>query len=184
MCQDDVDADFNDSRILTSWLLLKIDSCLQIITDDLISCIESEPFYPIDSVIDPCFYFGLSLTRIGADIRPRLLVIFNNIFLRRFKRVLGRATNTFLDALDSYKAPAAGFSLLPIENDDLVKESGPPHPPKILLQFEPLAMLLNGIISGLNEIRSHASVMNVCKIRDALTDSLVRGTAGILSYCR
>lgn len=187
VCQDDVHGvDFNDSKILTSWLLQKIDSCLQIITEDLISCIESEPFYPIDSIIDPCFYFGLSLTRVGADIRPRLMLIFNNIFLRRFKRVLGRATNTFLESLNSYTAPADGFSLfLPEENDDLMKkESGPANPPKILLQFEPLAVFLNGIISALNEIRSHASIMIVCKIRDALTESLVRGTAGIHTYCR
>lgn len=183
VCQSDVEADFNDCKILTSWLLIKIDSCLQIITNDLISCIESEPFYPIDSIIDPCFYFGLSLTRIGADIRPRLLLIFNNIFLRRFKRVLGRATNTFLDAMNSYSAPADGFSLTTTEKGDR-QETGPPIPPKLLLQCEPLAMFLNGIISGMNEIRSHASIMNVCKIRDALSESLVRGTAGILSYCR
>lgn len=194
---DDADegADFSDCKILTSWLLLRMDACLEIITKDLISCIETEPFFPIDSIIDSCFYFGLSLTRIGADIRPRLLLIFNNIFHRRFRRVLGRASKTFLESLAVYEVPTAGFPPLAGRQPDSENKSAQQtggesmavttmNPPHLLVQFEPLAVLLNGIISALNEIRSHASIMNVCKMRDALNESLVRGTAGILSYCR
>lgn len=198
---DDADheADFSDCKILTSWFLHKIDACLQVMTNDLVSCIESEPFFPIDSIIDPCFYFGLSLTRIGADIRPRLLLIFNNIFLRRFGRVLGRASKAFLESLTQYQVPAEGLTAFPdsCHQDSQNMRQTPSdrqaatamtaqtaNPPLVLLQFEPLAVFLNGIISGLNEIRSHASIMNVCKMRDALNDSLARATNGILSYCR
>jgi hypothetical protein len=198
VCQDDVDPDFSDCKILTSWLLQRIDSCLQIITNDLISVIESEPCVGLDAVIDPCFYFGLSLTRIGADIRPRLMLTFNYIFTRRFGRVMDRATNFFLKSLETHQIPDAGFCLMqPVDSHPDPESSADattgtsttggastPIPPQILLQFEPLAIFLNAIISALNEIRSHASLMNLCKIREAVSESLVRGTAGIQSYCR
>lgn len=118
--RDDADdeLDFNDSRILSSWLLHKIDSCLQVISEDLAACqplIDESPNFPLDSIVDPCFYFGLSMSRIGADIRPQILVMFYDVFRERNKRVLERASLKFQESLVRCGPPADAFSCFALQ---------------------------------------------------------------------
>lgn len=179
------ECDVYQSKILASWLQFRVDSVVAVIQDDLVSCIENEPFYPIDDMIDPCFYFGLSLSRIGCDIRPRLIKIFSTALLRRLNRVLGRACNAFDKELNELEWRRIQPNMKIYELDSgRVKESN--EAPFLLVQILPLASLLNSILSALNEIHVNSSslLMNGCKVRDSLNDSLVRSTQIILSYCR
>lgn len=174
-----------EGKILSSWLLHRVDYVVAVIQDDLISCIESEPFYPIDDMIDPCFYLGLSLSRIGCDIRPRIMKIFNTTLLRRLTRVLGRASNAFdkeLNQLDWKKV----LKDVKVYDDDVKEDEDAVHPPMVLLHVIPLARLLNGILSALNEIHVHSASLLVTpnRVRDALADTLVRSTEVILAFCR
>ena len=89
--------DFNDSLLLTSWLGYKIGQFLNELETSLNRCIEEENSsqFQIESLIDPCFYFGLSMSRVGADFRPLLVPIFEKIFLKRFQKSINRSIQIF-----------------------------------------------------------------------------------------
>ena len=89
------DRDYNDSAIIQSWLLYKIDQFLKTFTDDLNGCVNNEfgHYYPVESIVEPAFYFGLSMSRIGADFRPQIIPIINKAICKRFALVVNEATN-------------------------------------------------------------------------------------------
>ena len=91
------DRDFNDSSIINSWVIFKVNQFLQILTIDLNRCVNNEfgHYYPIESIIEPSFYFGLSMSRIGADFRPQLIPIINEAITKRFSRIVNEATNKY-----------------------------------------------------------------------------------------
>ncbi|RWS26939.1 conserved oligomeric Golgi complex subunit 8-like protein, partial [Leptotrombidium deliense] len=75
------DVNMKESSILPSWIHYKIESYLKQLETHLNELIANDyNYYPIDAIIDPCFYFGLSMSRIGSDFRPLLLPIFINSF--------------------------------------------------------------------------------------------------------
>jgi hypothetical protein len=86
--------DFSDSAIINSWVLFKVNQFLDVLKEDLNRCVNNEfsHYYPIESIIEPCFYFGLSMSRIGADFRPRLIPIINEAISKRFSRVVNEGT--------------------------------------------------------------------------------------------
>src|SRR5690625_162714 len=66
-----------DSKIINSWLVLKIEQYLKILQGTLNGCVEINTTLSLDATIDQIFYFGLTMSKIGADIRPQLILIFN-----------------------------------------------------------------------------------------------------------
>ena len=93
--------DYNDSAIIQSWLLYKIDQFLKTFTDDLNGCVNNEfgHYYPVESIVEPAFYFGLSMSRIGADFRPQIIPIINKAICKRFALVVNEATNKWVMCL-------------------------------------------------------------------------------------
>jgi hypothetical protein len=174
----------SEEKILSSWLMHRVDFVVSVIQDDLVSCIESDPFYPIDDMIDPCLYLGLSLSRVGCDIRLRIFKIFNTTFLRRLTRVLGRASNAFDKELNLLQWKKLVNNIMIHEEKN--NESSQSTAPTVLIQIIPLARLLNSILSALNEIHINSAslIMNGCRVRDIIQECLVRSTECILSFCR
>ena len=86
--------DFNDGAIINSWVLFKVNQFLVVLAEDVNRCVNNEfgHYYPIESIIEPSFYFGLSMSRIGADFRPQLIPIINKAIAKRFTRVVYDAT--------------------------------------------------------------------------------------------
>ena len=66
----------NDSSILYSWILEKVDAFMTTLTTDLASpSVEQR----LDAVFNQCMYFGLSFGRIGIDLRPLLVPVFHEV---------------------------------------------------------------------------------------------------------
>ena len=99
------DRDFNDSVIINSWLLYKINEFLEVLSSYLNRWANNEfgNYYQIENVIDPSFYFGLSMSRIGADFRPQLVPIINEAICRRFSLVVNESTDKSVLNLISHK---------------------------------------------------------------------------------
>lgn len=176
------DKDFNDSAILSSWMLFKVESFLTALKSDLFACVDGEHFYPFDSLVDPCFYFGLSMSRIGADIRPQLVKIFGEAILRRFRITTSQAASRFKKSLESYSVQKRGKSVS--AKDVETDEESSLQPPSSLSEFLPLANLCNDILSGLNEIRQMTPLSMAAQISQALNDALFDATRAVYKYFR
>ncbi|KAJ6217533.1 hypothetical protein RDWZM_008690 [Blomia tropicalis] len=88
-------------KIINSWLLFKIEHYLAILKNNLGSCVKNNSDLPIETVIDHCFYFGLSMSKIGADIRPQLIKIFNNFICERFQYRIEEANQRFKKSMNN-----------------------------------------------------------------------------------
>lgn len=93
----------SSNSVLSSWLNYRIREFLAVMKLDLNRSIEtnsnssaqrisSPSSYPIDVIVEPCYRFAAALSRIGADFRPQLTVIFSEIFMKKFKRHVIDAT--------------------------------------------------------------------------------------------
>lgn len=91
-------------KIINSWLLFKIEFYLKKLRENLDACIKHNSALPLDTVIDHCFYFGLSMSKIGADIRPQLICLFNRFIQNRFQLRVEEA-NTRYGPLIALKIP-------------------------------------------------------------------------------
>ncbi|CAG2121404.1 unnamed protein product, partial [Medioppia subpectinata] len=87
--------DFTDGAIINSWVLFKVNQFLDTLRADVKRCVNNEfgHYYPIESIVEPVFYFGLSMSRIGADFRPQLIPIINDAIADRFARVVAESTH-------------------------------------------------------------------------------------------
>lgn len=66
-------------RILPSWLTYKMEIILNYIKKDLTDALSFDPTAPVESVKNSILFFGESMSRIGMELRPRLLIILNEV---------------------------------------------------------------------------------------------------------
>lgn len=138
--------DHFDNRLLfTSWLSKKVNEFLTILADDLDAGINS-----FESILGQAMYFGLSFSRVGYDFRPLLAPIFSNAIEKQFisKLDCDTAIKVVSESLISLD-----FSCLPSSPQPLPNNQEAPTPPLALLEYPPLAHVINAILSALNEIR-------------------------------
>lgn len=81
-----------ESKIINSWMMVKINQYINILQECLNSSLNYNGQLSFDTVIDHCFYFGLSMSKIGADIRPKLTLVFNQFIQKRFEIQINNAT--------------------------------------------------------------------------------------------
>lgn len=76
--------DLCTAAILASWLNHKVARVMESLAADLDRCVNNEfgHHYPIESLAEPVSYFGLSMSRVGADLRPQLTVLINESISR------------------------------------------------------------------------------------------------------
>ena len=164
-----------ESNILSSWLLTKMEQFFNILESDIVACIQNEPYFPYDSIIDPCFYFGLSMARIGVIIKPRLSSVFQRMCLKKFRLSLDKAEKTFQESLSS-------FSLKEILNTDSNSATNAPF--ALIAEIPPLKWLLNGILMAFNDIRLVSSLSMGFNVTDVLNKSMMRSSEILVHFCR
>merc|ERR1719383_136873 len=124
-------------------------------------------------------YFGLSFGRVGIDLRPLLIPIFEETSLRSLRAGLDRGLKTFEDELkllsfttsssasNTNSVLAMSFDLsADLDSSASVSSASalpgaappPPAPPLTLLEFPPLASLYNDILNALNDFRPTATL--------------------------
>jgi len=165
----------NDSAILHSWILEKVEGLLSTLKKDLYS---PAVIQRLDAVLNQAMYLGLSFGRVGIDIRALLIPIFEETSLRILSSAVDQAAKTFEDELKvlSFSSTAVTASssntVLAMSFDVAAKpdygQLVPPPPPLTLLQFPPLASLYNNFINGLNDMRPTATLTSLYPVKDVI----------------
>ena len=142
-----------DSSIFHCWLTYRIDLFLQLLR----SCLEKGVGNRLDSVLGQCMYFGQSFSRVGADFRCLLIPIFQQAVSVSFEKIVHDATKEFEREMMSYSLLSATISHNQIKPTSVLPSSNNgneiPQPPIRLLDFPPLALYLNGLLHGFNQLR-------------------------------
>lgn len=79
-------SEVSNVRILSSWLMYKVEMIINYINKDLNGALASDPPGPVESVKDNILYFGQSMSRIGMELRPRLICILSSALKEKAKK--------------------------------------------------------------------------------------------------
>lgn len=167
---DDNTLDSNDSNesgnIFHAWINTKIHDFLVTLENDL-NRGETTSF---EAVLGQCMYFGLSFSRVGADFRTLLVPIFIKVIAKHFNARISKVTDQFEMDMDNYTF----INKMSINVLSAIGKADPHSlsPPDTLLNFQPLALYCNGILSALNELRNCAPITLVNEVAIRLEYSL------------
>ncbi|KAF0300504.1 Conserved oligomeric Golgi complex subunit 8 [Amphibalanus amphitrite] len=161
-------ADEAAPAIFYEWINLKVGQFLSTLRQDLARGVGGR----LDSLLSQTMYFGLSLARIGADLRPLAAPLFSRAALAQFERAVTAATTRFRQSVDAFtcmrarvSAPASSAPAPPGDQDIL-------QPPTSLLDYLPLAHYCNGVLAAFNELRLCPALGLVHDVSTRLSDSL------------
>ena len=165
------------TALLHSWLVQRTTLFVDALRLDLPNINDGAS---IASLLDQCMYFGLSLGRVGADFRPLLAPLFAERIFEVFDGAVTRATQRFVRRVrrEPIQAPVDNSSaaLVHPANGAASSAAGAPTastqvptPHPSLIAHTWLALLANGWLAALNELRQCAvwAVANRCA--DVLT---------------
>eukprot|EP00727_Mastigamoeba_balamuthi_P013266 m51a1_g8562 Conserved oligomeric Golgi complex subunit 8 (1256) ;mRNA; f:176262-180725 len=159
---DDASAADQAGSLLTSWMVAKVDWFLNTLERNLQKINEGSS---IASLLDQCMYTGQSLGRVGLDLRGLVAPVFTARIACMFDTSLASAAAQFRSALASYRflrSPWASATspppspLRPLSPQSPAIASSARAPPMRLLDYPPLAVLTNGVLTALNELRQCA----------------------------
>jgi len=162
---------------------------LVVLAEDVNRCVNNEfgHYYPIESIIEPSFYFGLSMSRIGADFRPQLIPIINKAIAKRFTRVVYDSTLRFEASIQSFTLTSHSINTsAPLLVGSVTDDQGENEliPPTSLLEFPLLAHYCNDILSAMNEIRRTTPLSIIGSLANTLNESFQRVSTAITKYFR
>ncbi|ETE68181.1 Conserved oligomeric Golgi complex subunit 8 [Ophiophagus hannah] len=172
---------FNESAIFHGWVLQKVSQFLLVLERDLQRGVGNR----LDSLLGQCMYFGLSFSRVGADFRGQLVPIFQHVVLLAFKKAMQEATDQFQEEMNSYtliSAPALLGSAISVPMPSA--QPGTLQPPLVLLDFPPLAHLINNILMAFNDLRLCCPVALAPVVAALLENVLSQGVKIILAFHR
>lgn len=164
------------TALLHSWLMQRTTLFVDALRLDLPGINDGAS---IASLLDQCMYFGLSLGRVGADFRPLLAPLFAERIFEVFDGAVTRATQRFVRRVrrEPIQAPVDNSAALvhPANGAAPGGAAAPtasaqmPTPHPSLIAHTWLALLANGWLAALNELRQCAvwAVANRCA--DVLT---------------
>lgn len=167
---DDSTLDANDTNesgnIFHAWINTKINSFLATLETDL----RRGDVTSFETVLGQCMYFGLSFSRVGADFRTLLVPIFVKVIVSNFNARISKVTDQFALDMDNYTF----INKMSINVLNAIGKSDPHSlsPPETLLNFQPLALYCNGILSALNEFRNCSPIALVNDVTMRLEQSL------------
>lgn len=167
---DDNTLDANDTNesgnIFHAWINTKINNFLATLEADL----NHGEITSYENILGQCMYFGLSFSRVGADFRTLLVPIFVKVVVTNFHARITKVTDQFELDMDNYTF----INKISINVLSAIGKSDPNSlsPPETLLNFQPLALYCNGILSALNEFRNCAPIALVNEVTVRLEHSL------------
>lgn len=137
-----------DGGLLSEWALHRVTFYLDALRTTLKNISDGASLL---SLLESSMYCGMSLGRVGLDFRIILISIFEPCILDLFKAKLDEALAVFSTHLETHRwvtSPSKDVSTVS-SNGSLDTAS----PPLDLAQHLPLALFVNGFLSGLNELR-------------------------------
>uniref|UniRef100_A0A336K8C4 Conserved oligomeric Golgi complex subunit 8 n=1 Tax=Culicoides sonorensis TaxID=179676 RepID=A0A336K8C4_CULSO len=168
----------DSNKIFHSWLHEKIDEFLSTLEHDLARGCTS-----LETCLGQCMYFGLSLSRVGADFRGLMASIFIQTITKKFTDAVYHCTRQFEIDIEAYtliNKPAGTMrrrksSAEPVEGN---------QPPETLLDFYPLGVYTNGLLTIFNELRICSPIAIADSVTKTLQISLEAVAKSILNFYR
>lgn len=165
-------------NIFQAWINKKVKDFLTILETDL----NRNEITSYDTILGQCMYFGLSFSRIGADFRALIVPIFIKVIAQSFNARISKLTEQFELDMDNYTF----INKVSINVLNAIGKIDPNSlsPPETLLNFQPLALYCNGLLSALNEFRNCAPIALVNEITVRLQVSLKAVANNIAKFYR
>nr|XP_019542322.2 conserved oligomeric Golgi complex subunit 8-like [Aedes albopictus] len=177
-----ISADHNaadGSKIFHSWLHDQIVDFINTLEKDL----ASNDINSYDTILGQCMYFGLSFSRVGVDFRSLIAPVFIKVISQNFQTTVVKVTRQFEQEIERYtlinKVPTAIKRSKSVDKSDTGN-----HPPETLLDFTPLALYCNEILTVFNELRLCAPIALAPTVTEILEASLEIVCKNILSFYR
>lgn len=139
------------------------------------------------SVLEHCLYCGSSLSRVGLDFQASLHPLFEQSVMSIFSVTLANALEAFNSRLESHKwvsLPAMASRSKAVNGDQVVNGADQPDlaPPYSIMEHVPLAVLTNGILAAMNDLR-HCALLSTVDLSASLLDECVEHScASLLHY--
>lgn len=168
----------HEASLFHSWVIQKVSQFLTTLKEDLEYGVGGR----LDSLLGQCMYFSLSFSRVGADFRGLLAPIFQQAALNGFQLTLNEANKKFEDVMQSYNLMTVTST--GTKGYNMSFQPGQLFPPSVLLDFQPLAMYCNHLLSAFNDLRLCAPLSLACDVNNALQNSLLAVNRVILSFHR
>lgn len=113
-------------------------------------------------------YFGASFSRYGFDFRPLFVQFFSQTTLKNFRNSLQEANHVFEQLLSSYTFDQY-VQLTSVDTTSM----NPFTPPMILVNYTPLAVYCNVLLTAFNDLRLCCPISIVLTVKQLVTDSLI-----------
>lgn len=171
---------FDDIPILQAWINNKVCEFVSRLEADLELGVGSA----VPSLMSQCMYFGQSLGRVGADIRPCLTKPFLRAIINNFEVEMEKARTHFQSDMDKFQLSSSDSILykMPTEPSFDMGISKQLATPTGLLEFYPLSLCCNNMLSGLNELRLCAPLALAHVITTSLQTTLMFISDQILQF--
>ncbi|PRP82303.1 oligomeric Golgi complex subunit 8-like [Planoprotostelium fungivorum] len=161
----------NDGGLLSSWVGQSVSDFIQLLKNHMRNINDGRS---ISNLLDQCMWYGSSLGKLGVDFRGLLVPIFEDIVFRNFSQGVNQSIGFFQSSIKSYKfTPQAKSNTLPTLSN-VTQNANDNQPSPSLMDFPPLALLTNGYLSSLNELRNCAPFSLHQKLSEYLNDSFER----------
>jgi conserved oligomeric Golgi complex subunit 8 len=198
-----VDVGVQAPAILFDWTATIVSQYLQRLEEGLCDIRDGAS---ICTVLQQAMYCGQSLGRVGADFRPVLGPLFDDAVMRVINSHLSAALRQFEMMIEDHRWAPVGSSamrkdrlrnaaieqrtsssLQNVEEPGSIDEHSTANnvkafePPMTVLDSPPLAVFLNGILAGLNELRSCSLLSLSAQLGQKLTETLLEAAECVIT---
>ncbi|KAM4592485.1 conserved oligomeric Golgi complex subunit 8 [Odontesthes bonariensis] len=171
----------NEGAIFHGWVVQKVAEFLETLEADLQRGVGGR----LDSLLGQCMYFGLSFSRVGADFRGQLAPMFQRVAADAFHGAVREALDKFQEDMNRYTLmalPSVLGGTVPPAPPGV--QPGTLQPPMSLLDFQPLACLLNNVLSAFNDLRLCCPVGLAQDVSECLQGAMKTVTRQVLVFHR
>ena len=169
---------FSGAGILSDWAAVAVGRYMGVVRARLAEISEGAQ---LASVLEHCMYCGMSLSRVGCDFRGLLVPFFEVRAAEIFLQGVAEALSSFSQMVHAHQWAAAPALVAPPKAAEAAPQGGGGDlPPLELLGHPPLAVLTNGLLAALNEIRHCAALSLRPRVAGGL-EAALRDAAGTLA---
>jgi hypothetical protein len=182
--------------VLPSWLSHRVGELVESLSRALPHVSDGAS---LASAMEHAAYAGASLGRVGSDYTAQLAPVFESCSLRLFGAYLGAAGDAFRARLESHRwialagkaggakaaATTAADGAGPSSSDGgaaAALDSSALVPPAALMEHPPVAVLVNGVLAALNELRHCATWGSRAPCGRALQSTLDGAALAMVSF--